>query len=240
MQAPLRDESSLSRSGSIARVDATNVFLAKVFQWMALGLAITGFIAYYTASSGLVHQILGSRMLFYALLFAQLGLVFFLSARIDKIQPGTATGLFVAYAALTGLTLSVIFIVFTQASIASTFFITAGMFGAMAIYGHSTKRDLSEFGSFLFMGLIGIIIASVVNFFLKSPMLYWIISGVGVLVFTGLTAYDVQKIKKIGEAGILERGDAAVRRGAIIGALALYLDFINLFLMFLRLFGRRR
>ena len=138
------------------------------------------------------------------------------------------------------MTLSAIFLAYTKASIGGTFLITAGMFGAMAVYGLVTKRDLSGMGSFMFMGLIGIILASIVNIFLKSSSLYWTISVIGVLVFVGLTAYDVQKIKNMGEQGIMEQGESAVRKGAILGALALYLDFINLFLMLLRFFGGAR
>jgi len=222
-----------------ARQDASTVFLAKVFNWMAIGLGLTGLIAYLTAQSGLAIAIVGSPI-FFILILAELGMVFFLSARIDKIQPGTATGLFVGYSVLNGLTLSAIFLAYTKASIGGTFLITAGMFGAMAVYGLVTKRDLSGMGSFMFMGLIGIIIASIVNIFLQSSALYWSISVIGVLVFVGLTAYDVQKIKRMGEQGIMEQGEAAIRKGSIIGALALYLDFINLFLMLLRFFGGAR
>ena len=167
-------------------------------------------------------------------------MVFYLSARIDKIQPSTATGLFLGYSVLNGLTLSTIFLAYTRGSIGGTFLIAAGMFAAMAVYGMVTKRDLSGMGSFMFMGLIGIILASIVNIFLKSSGLYWAISAIGVLVFVGLTAYDVQKMKNIGEEGIMQQGEAAIRKGAIIGALALYLDFINLFLMLLRFFGGSR
>ena len=222
-----------------ARQDASTIFLAKVFNWMAIGLGITGVVAWFTASSGLAMQLVASP-LFMILIVAELGMVFFLSARINKIQAGTATGLFLGYALLNGLTLSMIFLAYTSTSIASTFFITAGMFGAMAIYGLVTKRDLSGLGSFLFMGLVGIIIASVVNIFLKSSSLYWVISLLGVFIFVGLTAYDVQKIKKIGEEGIMEQGEEMVKKGAIMGALTLYLDFINLFLMLLRFFGGSR
>jgi uncharacterized protein len=219
--------------------EVSTIFLAKVFNWMAMGLGITGIIAYLTASSGLAKAIVASPF-FMILLIAELGMVFFLSARIDKIQAGLASGLFLGYSILNGLTLSVIFLTYTKSSIASTFFITAGMFGAMAVYGLVTKRDLSGFGSFLFMGLIGIIIASIVNIFLKSSSIYWVISLLGVFIFTGLTAYDVQKIKNMGEQGIMANGEEAVRKGAIMGALALYLDFINLFLMLLRFFGGSR
>ena len=224
---------------SQARQEASTVFLAKVFNWMAIGLGITGVIAWFTASSGLAAQLVQGSM-FWILIIAQLGLVFYLSARIEKIQPGTATGLFLGYAALNGLTLSMVFLAYTGSSIAATFFITAGMFGAMAVYGLVTKRDLSGMGSFLFMGLIGIIIASVVNIFLNSSSLYWAISLIGVFIFVGLTAYDVQKIKKIGEDGIMQQGEGAIQKGAVMGALALYLDFINLFLMLLRFFGGSR
>lgn len=222
-----------------ARQEASSIFLAKVFNWMAMGLGLTGFIAYFTAASGLSRAIVASP-LFMVLIFVELGLVFYLSARIEKIQASTAAGLFIGYSALNGLTLSTVFLAYTSSSIAGTFFITAGMFGAMALYGLVTKRDLSGLGSFLFMGLIGIIIASLVNLFLRNSGLDWIISFLGVGIFTGLTAYDVQKIKRMGEEGILEQGEAAVKKGSILGALALYLDFINLFLMLLRFFGGSR
>jgi len=224
---------------SQARQEASSIFLAKVFNWMSIGLGLTGVIAWFTASSGLAAQLVQGPM-FMILLLAELGLVFYLSARVEKIQPGTATGLFLGYAALNGLVLSMIFLKYTGSSIAATFFITAGMFGAMAVYGLVTKRDLSGMGSFLFMGLIGIIIASVVNIFLKSSSLYWAISLIGVFVFIGLTAYDVQKIKRMGEEGIMQQGEGAIQKGAIMGALTLYLDFINLFLMLLRFFGGSR
>ncbi|MBV5316847.1 MAG: Bax inhibitor-1/YccA family protein [Desulfobulbaceae bacterium] len=222
-----------------ARQEASTIFLAKVFNWMAIGLAVTGCVAYLTAESGMARTLISSP-LFLILVLAELGMVFFLSARIEKIQPATATGLFLGYSILNGLTLSVIFLAYTRASIAGTFLVTAGMFAAMAVYGLVTKRDLSGMGSFMFMGLVGIILASIVNIFLKSSGLYWAISAIGVLVFVGLTAYDVQKIKTIGEEGIMQQGESAIRRGAIIGALALYLDFINLFLMLLRFFGGSR
>jgi uncharacterized protein len=222
-----------------ARQEASTIFLAKVFNLMTLGLALTGIIAYVTANTGLASAIIGTP-LFIVLILAELGLVFYLSARVEKIQASTASALFIGYSVMNGLTLSVIFLAYTESSIASTFFITSGMFGAMAIYGLVTKRDLSGLGSFLFMGLIGIIIASIVNIFLQSSSVHWAISFLGVLIFTGLTAYDVQKIKRIGEEGIMAQGDEVVRKGAVMGALALYLDFINLFLMLLRFFGGSR
>ncbi|MCL1981127.1 MAG: Bax inhibitor-1/YccA family protein [Proteobacteria bacterium] len=222
-----------------AKQQASTVFLAKVFNWMAVGLALTGAVAYLVAASGLAVSLIASP-LFFILVLVELGLVFFLSARIDQMQPATATAIFVGYSALNGVILSTIFLIYTHASIAATFLVTAGMFAAMAIYGMVTKRDLSGMGSFMFMGVIGIILASMVNIFLQSPALYWAISAIGVFVFVGLTAYDVQKIKNIGEQGIMSQGEAAIRKGAIIGALALYLDFINLFLMLLRFFGGSR
>ena len=222
-----------------ARQEASTVFLAKVFNWMAAGLGLTGIVAYFTANTGLATAIIGSPI-FFVLIIAELGLVFYLSARVEKMQASTASSLFIGYSVLNGLTLSVIFLAYTSASIAGTFFITAGMFGAMAVYGLVTKRDLSGWGSFLFMGLIGIIIASIVNIFLNSSAMHWMISMIGVFIFTGLTAYDVQRIKKIGEDGIMTQGHEAIRKGSIMGALALYLDFINLFLMLLRFFGGSR
>jgi FtsH-binding integral membrane protein len=222
-----------------ARQEASTVFLAKVFNWMALGLGITGLVAYFTAHTSLAMAIIGSPI-FFILMIGELGLVFYLSARIEKIQASTASSLFIGYSVLNGLTLSVVFLAYTSSSIAGTFFITAGMFGAMAVYGLVTKRDLSGWGSFLFMGLVGIIIASIVNIFLKSSGMYWMISLIGVFIFTALTAYDVQKIKRIGEEGIMTQGHEAIRKGSIMGALSLYLDFINLFLMLLRFFGGSR
>lgn len=220
-----------------ARQEASTVFLAKVFNWMAAGLGLTGLIAWLTASSGLFQAI---RPLFLPLALIELGLVWYLSARIEKIKAATATGLFFLYAFLNGLTLSVIFLDYSGASIAGTFAITAAMFLAMSVYGLVTKRDLSGLGAFMFMGLIGLLLASIVNIFLASPALYWAISLIGVFVFVGLTAYDVQKIKELGEQGIMSQGGEAVQKGAVIGALALYLDFINLFLMLLRFFGGSR
>jgi FtsH-binding integral membrane protein len=224
---------------SQAQQDAASIFLAKVFNWMAAGLAITGLVAYGTAATGLAVRIINSPF-FLVLALGTLGLVFFLSARIDKIQASTASALFIGYSVLNGLFFSTIFLRYTNTSIASTFVITAGMFGAMAVYGLITKRDLSGWGSFLFMGLIGLIIATIVNIFLKSPGVYWVTSLIGVFIFTGLTAYDVQKIKRMGEEGIMAQGREAITKGSIMGALALYLDFINLFLMLLRFFGGSR
>lgn len=224
-----------------AQSQASTVFLAKVFNWMAIGLALTAGAAFLVATSPAAQSIIfGNKLVYYGLIFGELGLVFYLSARVDRLSAQTATGLFIGYALLNGLTLSAILLLYTGASIASTFLITAGMFGAMAVYGMVTKKDLSGIGSFCIMGLFGIIIASVVNIFLGSSMMSWVISGIGVIVFTGLTAYDVQKITQIGASGIMQSGEAAIRKTAIMGALSLYLDFINLFLMLLFFFGGSR
>ncbi|NLZ16279.1 MAG: Bax inhibitor-1/YccA family protein [Desulfobulbaceae bacterium] len=217
----------------------STVFLAKVFNWMAVGLGITGLIALSMDTLGFTRVIAASP-LFWMLLIGEVGLVFYLAARIEKLEPGTATGLFIGYSVMNGITLSVLFLMYSGASIAGTFLITAGMFAAMAVYGLVTKRDLSGMGSFLFMGLIGVLLASIVNIFLQSSSLYWAVSLIGVFVFIGLTAYDVQRIKQIGEQGIMDQGEAAIQKGAIMGALALYLDFINLFILLLRFFGGAR
>jgi FtsH-binding integral membrane protein len=218
-----------------------NSFVRSVYNWMAIGLGLTGIVAFYIVNSPSIMQlIIGNQLIFFGLIIGELALVFSISARGHKMQASTATALFVLYAALNGATLSVIFLAYTKSSIASTFFICAGTFVACSIYGWTTKRDLTSFGGFLFMGLIGIIIASLVNLFLRSSAMYMIISYIGVFVFVGLTAYDTQKIKNMAltQPAGLEAG--AVRKGAILGALSLYLDFINLFLMLLRIFGSRR
>jgi FtsH-binding integral membrane protein len=217
-----------------------NAFIRSVYNWMALGLALTGFIAYYVAhSETLLQMIFKNPIVFYGLIIGELVLVFTLSARVAKMQASTATALFVIYAALNGATLSFIFLAYTQSSITSTFFICAATFVACSIYGMTTKRDLTSMGGFLTMGLIGIIIASVVNMFVRSSGMSMIISYIGVLVFVGLTAYDTQKLKAMALSQPADVGAGVVRKGAIMGALALYLDFINLFLMLLRILGNR-
>jgi hypothetical protein len=220
---------------------AATLFLAKVFNWMAAGLGLTGLTALLVAGTPALQQaIVGNKILFYGLIFGELGMVIYLSARIEKMSASMATNLFLGYSILNGATLSVILMLYTGTSVATTFFVAGGMFVSMAVYGTVTKRDLTSMGSFLFMGLVGIIIASVVNIFLGSSMISWVVSAIGVIVFTGLTAYDVQKITRLGSGGIMENGQAAIRKGAIMGALTLYLDFINLFLMLLRFMGDRR
>ena len=217
-----------------------NSFIRSVYNWMAIGLGITGFVAYYVANTESLRQLIfGNKILFFGLIIAEFGLVIAISARIQKMQASTATALFVLYSALNGATLSLIFLIYTASSITSTFFICAGTFVTCSIYGWTTKRDLTSVGGFMTMGLIGIIIASVVNIFLRSSAMYMIISYIGVIVFVGLTAYDTQHLKNMAmtQPDGLEAG--VVRKGAILGALKLYLDFINLFLMLLRIFGNR-
>ena len=219
---------------------AVNSFVRSVYNWMAIGLGLTGFVAYYVANSpSLLNIILGNQIVFWGLIIGELALVFTLSARVAKMQASTATALFVLYAVLNGATLSVIFLAYTKSSIASTFFVCAGTFVSASIYGWVTKKDLTSFGSFLFMGLIGIIIASVVNIFLKSSGMAMIISYVGVFIFVGLTVYDTQRLKNMALTQPADADGSVVRKGAILGALSLYLDFINLFLMLLRIMGNR-
>ncbi|MDX2501617.1 MAG: Bax inhibitor-1/YccA family protein [Deltaproteobacteria bacterium] len=218
-----------------------NEFIRSVYNWMAIGLALTGFTAYYVSNTpALVQVIFGNQLLFFGLIIGELALVFYISARIQKIQASTATALFVVYSILNGATLSFVFLVYTASSITSTFFICAGTFVACSVYGWTTKRDLTSIGGFLTMGLIGIIIASVVNMFFRNSAMSMIISYIGVIVFVGLTAYDTQHLKTmaLNQPDGLEAG--VIRKGAIMGALKLYLDFINLFLMLLRIFGGGR
>jgi FtsH-binding integral membrane protein len=198
---------------------------------------VTTFVAYAIASSPtLIGTLVADRFLFLGLFLVQLGLVFFLSARVDRLAPGTATGLFIFYSALTGVTLSVILIAYTGASIASTFVVTAGMFGALALYGTTTSRSLAGVGQFVFMGLIGVILASVLAMFWRNAALDFLISVAGVIVFTGLTAWDAQRLRQMATALPTEK----VGSYAILGALSLYLNFINLFLFMLRFMGGRR
>lgn len=212
-----------------------NTLIRQVYAWMGAGLTVTAITALITLSSpAILTAIVGNRLLFFGLMIGELALVFTLSGAINRLSAATATLIFIAYSALNGVTLSVVALVYTANSIASTFVVTAGMFGAMSVYGYVTRRDLTSWGSFLFMGLIGVVIASVVNIFVGSSAVSWVISGVGVVVFTGLTAYDTWKIKEMAARG------TEGRKPAILGALTLYLDFINLFLMLLRFTGNRR
>jgi hypothetical protein len=221
-------------AGAAERVTA---FLRKVYGWMFVGLGLTGAVAVGVASSPtLVQTIFSNRILFFGLILAELGMVFYLSARVDKLAPSTASAVFLVYSALNGATLSFIFLAYTGASIATTFFVAAGMFGALALYGTTTKRSLAGVGQFVFMGLIGVILASVVGLFWHNAALQFAISVVGVIVFTGLTAWDAQRLK----AMALAVPEGRVGSYAVVGALSLYLDFINLFLFLLRFLGNRR
>ena len=213
-------------------------FLSRVYGWMFLGLLVTAGTAVTVASSpALIKTLILNRGLFWVMIFAQLGVVIYLSVRVQKMAPATAAILFLLYSALVGVTTSTIFLVYTGASIVSSFVIAGGMFGAMAVFGSLTKRSLAGVGQFMFMGLIGLIIAMVVNMFWQNGMMAFIISVVGVLIFAGLTAWDTQKIKEMYDVN--EDGTITARK-AVMGALTLYLDFINLFLFMLRLLGDRR
>ena len=217
-----------------------NEFVRSVYNWMAIGLGLTGLVALYVAGSEtLKGLIFGNQLIFFGLIIGELVLVFSISARVHRMQASTATGLFILYAALNGATLSFIFLVYTKSSITSTFFICAATFVACSVYGWATKRDLTSLGGFMFMGLIGIIIASVVNMFMRSSGMSFIISYIGVFVFIGLTAYDTQKLKTMAMNQPAGLDAGVIRKGAILGALSLYLDFINLFLMLLRILGNR-
>lgn len=216
-----------------------SVYLTKVYNWMAIALLFTGLTAYFTAGSEqLLQAIFGNKILFFGLIIAEIALVGYISARIQKLTTTNATLLFLLYSVLNGLTLSIIFIAYTSASISSTFLITAGTFGAMSLYGYFTKKDLTKIGNIAFMALIGIIIASVVNFFMQSSVMSLIVSYLGVLIFVALTAYDTQKLKRIAMNGF--HNEESMEKSAILGALTLYLDFINLFLFLLRIFGDRK
>ena len=220
-----------------AAAERVTTFLRAVYGWMFAGLAITAFVAYTVAASpALIGTLVSNQFLFLGLFLVQLGVVFFLAARVDRLAPGTATLLFIAYSALTGLTLSVILIAYTGASIATTFVVTAGMFGALALYGTTTSRSLAGVGQFVFMGLIGLVLASVVAMFWRNAALEFLISVVGVIVFTGLTAWDAQRLRMMATA----IPEGKLGSYAILGALSLYLNFINLFLFLLRFMGGRR
>jgi FtsH-binding integral membrane protein len=219
------------------RDERVGAFLSRVYGWMFAGLLVTAVTAFTVAASpALIEMLILNRIVFWALVIAQLGLVIYLSARVEKVSPAIAAGLFILYSALMGVTSSVILLIYTGASITSTFIVTAGMFGATAVFGTVTKRSLAGVGQFMFMGLIGLILASIVGIFWQSSALQFVISVVGVLVFTGLTAWDAQRLKQMAVA--LPNG--GVGAYAVVGALSLYLDFINLFFFLLRFTGSRR
>jgi len=218
-----------------------NSFIQSVYNWMAVGLGITAVTAYLVAGSEfMIRLIFGNPLILMCLILGEFALVFVLASRIGKMEASTATGLFIFYSALNGATLSSIFLVYTASSITSAFLVCALTFGACSIYGMITKRDLTSIGSFMFMGLIGIIIASVVNLFLRSSAMSMIISYLGVFIFIGLTAYDTQKLKEMAMTQPAGIDAGVIRKGTILGALTLYLDFINLFLFILRIFGGNR
>ncbi|NVL91069.1 MAG: Bax inhibitor-1/YccA family protein [Desulfobacterales bacterium] len=218
-----------------------NDFVRSVYNWMCIGLALTGFTAFYVSTSEtLIRLVFGNRLIFFGLIIAELAIVFSISGMVNRMRAGTATAMFLVYSTLNGVTLSFIFLVYARASIVSTFFICSATFLACSVYGWTTKKDLTSLGGFLMMGLIGIIIASLVNIFIRSSAMSMVVSYIGVIVFVGLTAYDTQKLKNMAMTQPAGLDGAVVRKGAILGALSLYLDFINLFLMLLRIFGGSR
>ncbi|MBN1633377.1 MAG: Bax inhibitor-1/YccA family protein [Ignavibacteria bacterium] len=224
---------------AVPGIDVSKKFLLNVYNWMTIGLALTGITAFFLSSSTtFTEYLIENSGIFWFLLILQLIVVFALSFAITKIPAMVAIGAFLFYSFLTGITFSVLFLIFTGESIALTFFICAGMFASVSVYGYITKRDLSGLGTFMYMGLIGLILATVVNIFLQNSVIYWITTYAGVIIFTGLTAWDTQKIKNLSSQ--VDYGTEQGKKMAIMGALTLYLDFINLFLMLLRLFGERK
>ena len=224
---------------SAKRMSIVQSFFAQVYGWMFFGLLSTGIVAYYTANSAfLLDFVFSSKITFYALLLSPILLVFAISGMINSLSAGMASFLFFIYSAVNGLTLSAIFLVYTNESIATTFVIAAGTFGVTALFGYVTKIDLSKMGSIFYMLLIGLIIGSVVNLFLNSQPLMWLLTYAGIVIFVGLTAYDTQKLKQI--AYSIDEDENTIGKYAVVGALTLYLDFINLFLRLLQIFGKRR
>jgi FtsH-binding integral membrane protein len=220
----------------VQAAERISAFLWRVYSWMAIGLGLTAAVAFLvTGSPELLRVLVGNRLVFFGLVIAELGLVFYLSARAARMAPGVAAGLFALYSALNGITLSVVLLAYTGESVTTTFVVTAGMFGSLALFGATTKRSLAGAGQFFMMGLVGLVLASIVGMFWHNDALQFLISVVGVIVFTGLTAWDAQRLKQMALA--LPEGQAGAY--AIVGALSLYLDFINLFLMLLRFTGRR-
>ena len=226
-------------TATLTERDIQTRFVTKTFGWMAFALVITGIVAWLcTTNPAVIGYFNSHRWAFIGLLIAEFVIVIGLVAMLDKMSAATATAVFIGYAALNGVTLSVVFAMYTASTVAAAFFVTAGTFGAMCLYGFFTKRDLTTIGNLCFMALIGLIIATIVNFFLASNTLFWIINYAGVLIFVGLTAYDTQKIKQM--SGVEAEGFEASRKASICGALALYLDFINLLLFILRIMGGNR
>ena len=231
------DSRAVFAGSSVRTAERVSAFLTKVYGWMCIGLGITAVVAFLVAGSpALVRSLVTNQLVFFALVLVELGLVFFLSARVQSLTPATAAGLFVAYSALNGVTLSMILLAYTGASVATTFVVTSGMFGALAFFGTTTSRSLAGAGQFFFMGLIGLVLASIVGMFWHSDGFQFVLSFIGVIVFTGLAAYDAQRLK----AMALTTPEGQLGSYAIVGALTLYLDFINIFLFLLRLIGSRR
>jgi FtsH-binding integral membrane protein len=214
-------------------------FITRVYAWMTFGLVVTAVAAWFTLSvPGLLRAIVNNPILFFGLIIGELALVLVLSAAVSRLSPVVAGMLFTGYAVLNGVTLSILLLIYTSSSIALTFGVTACTFGIMTLYGYTTQRDLTKLGSLLFMGLIGLVLASLANLFFKNPAVYWIITYVGILIFVGLIAYDTQKLKRMSLA--LDEQGQVTQKASILGALGLYLDFINLFLLLLRILGRRK
>jgi len=226
----LRPQSAPYQADSVERT-----FMAAVYRWMTLGLVVTAVVAFVTAEAPVSGAIPFNKWVFYGLMIAEFGLVIAISSMLQRLSAAAAGGLFLLYSALNGATLSLVLLVYTGTSVAAAFGVTAGTFGAMSVYGTVTKKDLTSWGSFLFMGLVGVVIAGLVNLFLQSSMMSFVISCAAVVVFTGLTAYDTQKLR-----AYAAQGGGSIAAAPIGGALSLYLDFINLFLAVLHLFGDRR
>jgi len=213
-------------------------FIMRVYGWMTAGLIITAMAALMTLSlPGLLEAILSNMLVFFGLIIAELVVVFVLTRAINNFSPALAGLIFAGYALLNGVTLSIVLLAYTETSVALTFGVTACTFGIMTLFGYTTQRDLTKLGSLLIMALLGFLIASIANLFFNNPILYWVITYVGILIFVGLVAYDTQKLKRM---ALMVSGDGLMQKASILGALALYLDFINLFLLLLRIFGRRR
>lgn len=231
-------EQNLSYAEQVKKSSALSSFFMQVYSWMCFGLITTGFVAYYVASRpAMLELIFANSLVFYGLIIGQLLLVVAISGAINSLSASAASFMFFVYSALNGATLSSILLVYTQESVATVFFITAGTFGAMSAYGYFTKADLSKLSSILFMLLIGLVIATFANIFLQNDTLMWILTYAGVLIFIGLTAADTQKLKRIGSQ---VDDEETLSKLAVIGALTLYLDFVNMFLYLLRIFGNRR
>ncbi len=242
MQRSFMEQSARSAMSTAEQVTATTTFINRVYGWMSAGLVVTGIIAYLIGTDpAMTEKLITNPGMLWGAIIGEFVLVIAISAGINKMSSAVATGCFLLYSALTGVTLSLIFLRYSMAGIATTFFVTSVTFGVMSVYGYVTKRDLTSIGNLCFMALIGLIIASVVNIFVASTALYWGVTYIGILIFVGLTAYDTQKIKEMSmalgdELAVSETG----KKQAILGALALYLDFINLFLLLLRIFGGNR